>query len=398
MANLPPNYNQFGASWNSVPPHPPGYYGIPPPNFPPPNLSQPPPGFTVPPPSMNDAKSVNPVPSFNSNDVPYSPMLTIPYPQFPYQNVPPAQSVENYYPAYGQNASGAGNCDWDSRNTYRTPSNLENWRDSGNSSSWRSQESYESCWAESEKLRGSEKKTRRRNELDERKSDCRWMDRGSSRERHSSRKRSRSSEYISRSSRSRYSSSRHEDDRHRPRDRERYSKNRSTPRDYGPEMEDAGRKSHREFLAFPRTSTSTGRSREPSKPRRRSKSQDSHSSKNSLPSVPVASKSKNLSEREILLEKYRRHYCATSKDMERKLNELSAIGTDEIIENEKKVWTRTAPADLYYSRDENNPRIMRSTSKLKELCAIFKHFLLDRAAMARANQVSNKLATEKMLN
>ncbi|XP_043276130.1 ribonuclease 3 [Venturia canescens] len=385
MANPPPNYNQFGVSWNSAPPQPPGYYTIPPPNFPPPNLSQPPPSFTVPPPSLTDGKSVNSVPPYNSSEVSYSPMLSVPYPQFPYQNALPVQCSENYYPVYGQNAPGPGNCDWESRTVYRM-SGSSDWGDSGNSASWRSQESIESSWPESEKGRGPEKKIRRRNESNERKSDWRWMDKKSSRDRHPSRKHSRSPEYNSRSSRSRYDPPRHEDDRHRPRERDRYSKNRSTPRDYGPDIGDAGRKSHRDLHVSPRSSLSTGRSRERSKPRRRSKSQDSHTSKNSLPPAPVIAKPKILTEREILLEKYRRHYCATSKDMERKLNELSAIGTDEIIENEKKVWTRTAPADLYYTRDENNPRIMRSTAKLRELCTIFKHLLLDRAAVARASQ------------
>lgn len=83
----------------------------------------------------------------------------------------------------------------------------------------------------------------------------------------------------------------------------------------------------------------------------------------------------------------RRNYCATSKDMERRLSELSAIGSEGILENEKKIWTRTAPADLYYVRDENDLKVMRSTSKLQELCATFKQLLIDRAAAARELQV-----------
>lgn len=83
----------------------------------------------------------------------------------------------------------------------------------------------------------------------------------------------------------------------------------------------------------------------------------------------------------------RRNYCATSKDIERKMNELSAMGSEGILESGKKIWTRTAPADLYYVRDESNPKIMRSTAKLKELCATFQKLLIDRAAAARALQV-----------
>lgn len=83
----------------------------------------------------------------------------------------------------------------------------------------------------------------------------------------------------------------------------------------------------------------------------------------------------------------RRNYCATSKDIKRKLNELSALGSKGILENEKKIWTRTSPADLYYIRDENNPKIMKSTSKLQELCITFKRVLINRAAAARELQV-----------
>ena len=35
----------------------------------------------------------------------------------------------------------------------------------------------------------------------------------------------------------------------------------------------------------------------------------------------------------------------------------------EVLQNEKKVWTRSAPADLYYERDLTNPRILRSTER-----------------------------------
>lgn len=82
----------------------------------------------------------------------------------------------------------------------------------------------------------------------------------------------------------------------------------------------------------------------------------------------------------------RRNYCATSKDMERKMDELSAMGPEGIMENERKIWTRTAPADLYYTRDEINPKIMKGTQKLRDLCNLFKEILIDRAAAARALQ------------
>lgn len=63
------------------------------------------------------------------------------------------------------------------------------------------------------------------------------------------------------------------------------------------------------------------------------------------------------------------------------------MGSKGILESEKKIWTRTSPADLYYIRDENNPKIMKSTFKLQELCMTFKKVLIDRAAAARELQV-----------
>ena len=36
---------------------------------------------------------------------------------------------------------------------------------------------------------------------------------------------------------------------------------------------------------------------------------------------------------------------------------------EQIKENEKKYWTRSAPADLYYSRDPTNPLVMHSTDR-----------------------------------
>ena len=36
---------------------------------------------------------------------------------------------------------------------------------------------------------------------------------------------------------------------------------------------------------------------------------------------------------------------------------------EQIKENEKKYWTRSAPADLYYHRDSTNPLVMHSTDR-----------------------------------
>lgn len=114
------------------------------------------------------------------------------------------------------------------------------------------------------------------------------------------------------------------------------------------------------------------------------KSHDHHKSRKrsrSRESTTRSSKLKPPTERELILEKYRRNYCETSKDMQRKMNELSSTS-----DNEKSIWTRTAPADLYYTRDEKNPKIMQGTHKLHELSELFKKTLLDRVASARAFQ------------
>ena len=44
----------------------------------------------------------------------------------------------------------------------------------------------------------------------------------------------------------------------------------------------------------------------------------------------------------------------------------------DIIEEEKKIWTRSAPADLYYQRDLQQPLMMRATERLQKLCDIFE--------------------------
>lgn len=37
--------------------------------------------------------------------------------------------------------------------------------------------------------------------------------------------------------------------------------------------------------------------------------------------------------------------------MQLKLEEIAKLKPEQILEQEKKVWTRTAPADLFYVRD-----------------------------------------------
>ena len=59
---------------------------------------------------------------------------------------------------------------------------------------------------------------------------------------------------------------------------------------------------------------------------------------------------------------------------------------EQILENEKKVWTRSAPADLYYQRDISHPIVSKATPKLIGLLDKFQSEILDKASEARAAQ------------
>lgn len=83
---------------------------------------------------------------------------------------------------------------------------------------------------------------------------------------------------------------------------------------------------------------------------------------------------------------FRQNFCETSEDLMRNMNKkMKELEND--VGQEKKIWTRSAPADLHYIRDKKNNKIMRGTNKLFELCNNFKENLLDRAGIARSQQV-----------
>lgn len=89
--------------------------------------------------------------------------------------------------------------------------------------------------------------------------------------------------------------------------------------------------------------------------------------------------SKNTSERDKLLSNWRRNYCATREEVSTKIEELSKINQDDVLEKEKHIWTRSTPADLYYARDEENPKIINATPRLLQLCDAFLENLVLRA-------------------
>ncbi|GLV45263.1 drosha [Carabus blaptoides fortunei] len=90
------------------------------------------------------------------------------------------------------------------------------------------------------------------------------------------------------------------------------------------------------------------------------------------------------SERDALLAQWRKNYYATGEEITSKLEELSKMSQEEIIEREKSIWTRTTPADLYYERDEVNPKIIKGTNKLMEVCNRFNEDLVLRARKINA--------------
>lgn len=85
---------------------------------------------------------------------------------------------------------------------------------------------------------------------------------------------------------------------------------------------------------------------------------------------------KHTVERDKLLSNWRKHYCATREEVSTKMEELSRLNQEDILEKEKNIWTRTTPADLYYTRDEENPKIIKATPKLLHLCEVFSENLV----------------------
>nr|XP_050860031.1 ribonuclease 3 [Vespula vulgaris] len=395
MANLPSNTGQQ-YFWNSgiTQMQNVGYYSIPPSNFPPPNFNQPPPSFpptnfNQPPPSYNvsvtampEDKPTNQFMSFHSVPSTYQDNTTATYTDDSYSNQATTQCNKNYYPSsfsQSENFSTENfNSNWNSRNIY--PDNFNNEWNTNSSSNWSTmQNNATTSWSEvnrSQKESQMDLESSQKNKI----SEWRYNNIESSRNHTSNRKRSKTPENRSRSSRS-PRRSRYEDQR----DKYKYKRDRSSSRDHSHDNGDSKRRCS--YKRYGSHVSSSERSYISSRNRRRSRSPEYRPSKTVSPnSSSTMLKSKCPTERELLLEKYRRNYCATSKDMERKMDELSAMGPEGIMENERKIWTRTAPADLYYTRDETNSKIMKGTPKLRDLCDLFKEILIDRATAARALQ------------
>jgi ribonuclease-3 len=117
-------------------------------------------------------------------------------------------------------------------------------------------------------------------------------------------------------------------------------------------------------------------------------SYSSHKSTSKRP-LPIKSSIKNYSSSSSSAKtEYKKSYQHSTyeDDSITTPDEYSSLTPEEIIENEKKTWTRCAPADLYYARDLENPKLMRGTEKLKATIDQFRIKLLERGDNARTMQ------------
>ncbi|KMQ94989.1 ribonuclease 3-like protein [Lasius niger] len=386
MANPPMNAGQT-YYWSQE--HMKYQYPVPPvPNFPPPNYNQPSNynfSYNIPPPNVSNVKSTN---SMYQQFVPptYHDGAASFHNNVPYQNQMDPQCSNQYYDRTEQSAQQSVNenyANWDrsSRDTYNNSAGNE-WHSNNSTTNWATYSNTSTSWYNTSNTYNDNERlcSTQRYEPSQRIKESEWKydNRETLPNRTVSKQRSRSPE--GRSEKAYRSHTRYDDHRDKYRQHNKGVSNlRESSYDSGYLDRRSSYKRHESYTSRSEGSYTRSRSR------KRSKSRESRSTRDPTP-IGNVKRTKGPTERELLLEKYRRNYCATSKDMERKLNELSAMGSEGILESEKKIWTRTAPADLYYYRNENNPKIMKSTVKLQELCVTFKRLLIDRAAGARALQ------------
>lgn len=105
-----------------------------------------------------------------------------------------------------------------------------------------------------------------------------------------------------------------------------------------------------------------------------------HNQSEKLPKKPET-------ERERLLKNWRSYFCETSEEISKKLAELD--------ENEEKdVWIRSSPADIYYRRT-NNGNEVEGTPRLEALCKLFDEELVQRAEKVKAKMEPYTLPPRK---
>ncbi|KAL7304048.1 hypothetical protein TKK_0003512 [Trichogramma kaykai] len=364
-------------------------------NYPPPSLTQPPPSLSQPPPALpNYTQNVNYGYYTNQSYYPSAPVpnTTTSYPDgasYPiYNGQTPAQSQfqnNSYYPSnFAQNQNSLYNWNQNYFHQEGSETDTSKWVGGNSSRSENANSKYNTISNKNSsdvKYRALNNGRQRSKSPESRHSFVHhnlrgkydnYSARSSSRNRNRSRSRNRSHNDNRYSNRSRHRSRSRNRSRSQSRSRSRgqrisrnHYKQRSRSRDI---------RSYTSYSSRTNRSASKNTRRSKSRTRKRSRSQDSHFQTNRSNNQ---SKSKQPSERELLLAKYRRNYCLSSDDIRKKLNELENVV-------EQRSWIRSAPADLYYARDEKNPKITKGTEKLNYLCVRFKDSILDRAAKVRA--------------
>lgn len=157
------------------------------------------------------------------------------------------------------------------------------------------------------------------------------------------------------------------------------------PTDYNKELESYKRSKdqHKDDKYDRRSPHRRERSTERSTRRHRLRSRSPHYSRRNRyrsresrqPQRPKTS----TNERDVILSKWRKNYCSTSEEVSNKIQELEKIDQEESLKQERKIWTRSTPSDLFYNKNDQNPKITVATEKLVEVCEIFEERLVLRA-------------------
>uniref|UniRef100_A0A2A4K3R9 Ribonuclease 3 n=1 Tax=Heliothis virescens TaxID=7102 RepID=A0A2A4K3R9_HELVI len=125
------------------------------------------------------------------------------------------------------------------------------------------------------------------------------------------------------------------------------------------------------------------RLRSPSRQSHRSPSRESrlHSRSRELSHSSRHEPAKPKTDREKILEQYRKNYCKTSEDFIEKMEQWSKEhNSDE--EEASKMWYRSSPAELYYKQIEEGSGVQQ-TNKLEKICETFMKQLIERGRNAR---------------
>ncbi|XP_052742115.1 ribonuclease 3 [Bicyclus anynana] len=193
-------------------------------------------------------------------------------------------------------------------------------------------------------------------------------------------------------SRHRYSRSpsRHRRDREEQYQREKYEAERRHEYERRKRHHDRHRSSssHRDHRSKSRSYDSHGdreRLHSAERYRHHSHHRESHSRSRMRELSPRSSRdsgsSRSVSDRERILDDFRKNYCRTSEDFIKKIEQWSKEHNSDEEENTNK-WYRSSPAELYYKTLEGGA-VVEQTKKLEKICEKFFKTLIERGRIAR---------------